>query len=108
MAKNNGVKADEKPAGEERGANEARLSLPLGGVETSGYMAALAARGRVIIDDRGVHLNVQLGSRAAHAFIRVRNGLRDAHAKLPDGKPVYSNADALRYVFEQIADMLPN
>jgi hypothetical protein len=36
----------------------------------------------------------------------VRNGLRANNAKMSDGRPVFTNADALRWMLEEIADRL--
>ena len=82
---------------------EIALSIPLGQAELTGYQRELTDEGEVLFESRGIHLNVQLGQKAAAAFSAFRNGLRAAGEKLPDGRPVYSNADALRWLCESIA-----
>src|SRR5689334_122784 len=86
---------------------ELALTLPVGDDEHVGYQSQLIEGGDVPLEVRGVHLNVHLGSKAAMIFARIRNGLRATGAKLDDGRPVWSNADALRYVFEALAEASP-
>jgi hypothetical protein len=38
------------------------------------------------------------------AFLRVEHALRQDNAKLANGRPVYSHADVMRWVFEQVAE----
>lgn len=86
-------------------AGEVQLVLPVGGGEQAGYQRELVEAGEVSMET-GTHLNVQVGPRGAKAFVSVRNGLRDAGARLKDGRPVYTNADALRFILDLIADSL--
>jgi hypothetical protein len=82
------------------------LELPIGAGESPGYQSELIEAGEVSLDQPGAHFNLQIGPRGAAAFARVRNGLRDSAAKLPGGRPVWSNADALRWIMEAMADAL--
>ena len=84
--------------------HEVSITLPFGNCESSGHQGNRIAAGNVEISSRGTHINVQLGAKAARAFARVRNGFREAGVRLPDGRPVWSNADALRYLMETLAD----
>ena len=83
---------------------QVEVAFPIGDGDEVGYHRQLTEGGDVPFEARGVHLNVQLGTKAATAFVRVRNGLRSSGAKLADGRPVWSNADALRYIFEAMAE----
>ena len=73
-------------------------------VETKDYEGEQADSGVVSVGRTGVHVNVQLGAKAARGFMRLRNGLRTSTARLADGRPVWSNADALRYLLESMVD----
>lgn len=79
------------------------IEVPLGSTPSGGYELQSLQEGRVNIGSRGVHVDAQLGADAAEAFLRVRNGLRDSNAKLASGRPVWSNADAFRWIMEQVA-----
>lgn len=79
------------------------VELPIGELPAEGYELDRAHGGKIAIGSRGTHVDAQLGGDAAEAFLRVRNGLRDSNAKLASGRPVWSNADALRYIMEQVA-----
>ena len=81
-----------------------QLTLPVGSVEQSGYQSELIAGGEMSLDVTAAHLNINVGARGASAFVRVRNGLRAAGSKLQDGRPVWTNADALRFIVDAIAD----
>jgi len=82
------------------------LELPIGAGEQPGYQAELIEAGEVSLEQPGTHFNLQIGPRGAAAFVRVRNGLRDSGATLPGGRPVWSNADALRWMMEAMADAI--
>ena len=72
------------------------IEMPLGAApEADSYERQKLNRGIVSVE-------AKLGKDAAIAFVRVRNGLRDANAKLNSGRPVWTNADALRWMMEQI------
>lgn len=73
-------------------------------VETRDYEGEQADSGVVSVGRTGVHVNVQLGPKAARGFMRLRNGLRASNARLGDGRPVWTNADALRYLLESMVD----
>ena len=66
------------------------------------YDYELADRGQVAIEQPGAHVNVNLGPDTARTFLRLRNGLRAANAKLADGRPVFHGGDVLRWLLEQI------
>jgi hypothetical protein len=86
---------------------EITLSLTLGAPERPGFQTELIAGGEMTLDgDTGAHLNVQVGPRGAAVFARYRNALRASEAKRPDGRQVWSNADALRYLLESMADAI--
>lgn len=76
--------------------------IPLGELQ-GGYELAQAEAGRINLG-KGVrsHLNVQLERDNAEKFLRVRQGLRDENAKLDNGRPVYSSADTLRWMLENM------
>ena len=82
------------------------IEMPLGPIDPPGLQATKAEQG--YIGDRGLHLDVRLGKKAARAFARLRNGLRESNARLPDGRPVWTAADTLRYLLEAIADADPS
>lgn len=79
------------------------ITIPVGEPPESGYEAQKAHAGRVVLSQRAVHIDANLGEAAAIAFLRLRNGLRDRNAKLGNGRPVWSNPDALRWLMEQVA-----
>jgi hypothetical protein len=88
-----------------------RVTLPIGGDLTqsagagAGYEAQHAAVGGVqLVAPSHTHVNVQLGPKAARALLRIREGLRATGATLPDGRPVFTTADALRFLLETCAD----
>lgn len=76
-------------------ADTIALELPIGDLPHSGFEAS-QARGRM-------HINAYLRSQAATGILRLRNGLRNRNAKFADGRPVFSTADALRWLLEAIA-----
>jgi hypothetical protein len=80
------------------------IELPLGEPPASGYEREQADAGNVSIGgpDR-LHVNAQLGPAAAQAFLQLRAGLRESRACMADGRPVWTNADALRWFLEQVA-----
>jgi hypothetical protein len=85
---------------------EAVIAVPLGDMPSiQGYEQEQCAAGMVTIEGYPprVHIQAQLGPEAAMAFMRIRNGLREQNAKLGNGRPVYSNADTLRWLMEQVA-----
>lgn len=80
------------------------ITIPLGQPPINDYEGQQAASGRVNLQQKSLHLQAQLGPEAATIFIRIRNGLRDRNEKLAgDGRPVWSNVDALRWIMEKIA-----
>lgn len=88
-------------------AAEAIISVPLGAApKRNDYESQQVEEGRVTIEGHPPRMNIQaqLGQDAALAFIRIRNGLREQNAKLSNGRPVYSNADTLRWLMEQVAN----
>ena len=50
------------------------------------------------------HVEVQLDGRQRASLSRLRAGLESGHLKLANGKPVWSNADAVRWLIEQVSD----
>jgi len=80
------------------------IQLPIGKDDQAGYQTQLRDAGQVPLDERGTHLNLHLGPKAARILVRIRNGLRSKNAKLSDKKPVFSNADTIRYVFENLIE----
>ena len=50
-----------------------------------------------------VHLQVQLDSRQGETLKRLRMALDESKAQLASGRYVASNADAVRYLLEQVA-----
>jgi hypothetical protein len=84
-------------------ASEVMIAIPLGLPPDHGYEANQAKAGKVSLTQRAVHIHANLGETAAHAFLRIRNGLRERTAKLASGRPVWSNTDALRWLMEQVA-----
>lgn len=46
------------------------------------------------------HLNVQLDPEQATMLVRIKNGLDQSHARLKNGRPVYNQADTVRYILE--------
>jgi hypothetical protein len=73
-------------------------------VEVADYEVQQAESGVVAVGRTGLHVNVQLGAKAARGFMRLRNGLRENGAKLGDGRPVWTNADSLRFILEAMVD----
>jgi hypothetical protein len=84
-------------------ASEVMIAIPLGLPPDHGYEAQKAVAGKVNLSQRATHIDANLGAEAATAFLRIRNGLRDKAAKLSNGRPVWSNPDALRWLMEQVA-----
>lgn len=85
-------------------AEQATITIPLGEIEAHGYQRELSDGGTVALESRGLHINVQLGVKAAQTFARIRTGLRRSGAKFADGRPVWKNSEVLQYLLEQIAD----
>ena len=67
---------------------QARLTLPLGSVEEAEYLSS--------------HIQAQLNRQQALGLKRVRRGLETSGARLNCGKIVATNADAVRYMLEQV------
>lgn len=87
--------------------DEVSVILPVGDAVPVGYQQQLVEGGEVPFEgQRGFHLNLQIGKDAAMAFTRVRSGMIARGATLPNGRPVWSNADVLRCILEQIAASL--
>lgn len=84
--------------------NEIVVRIPIGDGHEVGYQQQLLDSGELDIESRGVHVNVQLGRKATIGFAMARSGLRQANARLADGRPVWTNAEVLRYIFDAIAD----
>lgn len=89
-------------------AQEVILELPIGDPPASGYEGKQVLSGRVGLAPKNarLHVQAQLGHEAAVTFIRIRNGLRGKNARLSDGRPVWTNVDALRWIMEQAAEQL--
>ncbi len=66
-----------------------RISVPLGELPEQGYVSR--------------HVDAQLTRDQGAAFRRFCIGLTERNEKLANGKPVFSNADALRWFCEQLA-----
>lgn len=84
-------------------ASVATITVPLGDFVPEGYERETVAGGRLTAHDPGLHLNLVVGKELAEQFLRMRTGLRAEHAKLPDGRPVFSNADVVRWLLSQVA-----
>lgn len=67
----------------------ALIEVPLGEVDERGY----AAR----------HVDAQLTPEQRGSLRRVLRGLVDKGAKMKSGKPVWTSADAIRWMLEQVA-----
>lgn len=88
MPKTNATKSNERQFAE--------LKVPLGKMPNDdSYETEKINRGIVTVE-------AKLGKEAAVAFVQVRNGLRESNAKLISGRPVWTNADALRWLMEQL------
>ena len=89
-------------------ATEIHVALPFVELDeelSAGFEAREAAGGNVALRTRSrAHVNVHLGKKATQSLLRLREGLRVSGARMPDGKPVWTTADALRYLLEAIAD----
>lgn len=48
-------------------------------------------------------VEVRLNKAEKEAFMRLRSGLRKTNARLSDGRPVWSSADVVRWIAQQIA-----
>jgi hypothetical protein len=87
-----------------KAARTVSLSIPLAESQAVGYEVQQADVGVVRFDGvNTLHVNVQLGPAPAKAFLSMLAGLRAGNAKLLDGKPVWTNADGLRWLMEQVA-----
>ena len=75
------------------------VGIPFGDLP-EGYEQQQAAAGRLAM---GGHINVQLDRENAERFLRVRQGLRDDNRKLSGGRPVWTSADAFRWLLENMA-----
>jgi hypothetical protein len=64
-----------------------------------GYSAQREAAGHL---NFAGHLNIQLGKESAQTFIRLREALKAISAKLPNGRPVASNSDVLKWMLQHI------
>lgn len=87
---------------------EVVLELPIGEPPLDGYEERQAGAGKISLAPRRsrLHVQAQLGHDAAVTLIRIRNGLRQQHATLNDGRPVWTNVDAFRWIVEQVAGQL--
>jgi hypothetical protein len=79
------------------------IMLPIGEDEAAGFQREQIAEGKLSLDHPGIHFDAHVGPRGAAAFVRVRNGLRAAGAKFTNGRPVFSNADVLRFICDAMA-----
>lgn len=70
-------------------AEAATVSLPMG--EPAGYIASESG-----------HIDVRLDAAGVASFRRFHAGLLRDGAKLSDGRPVSSKADAVRWLFGQL------
>lgn len=84
-------------------AAEIMIAIPIGDSPPDGYEAKQAQSGKLMLSQPTLHIQAQLGSEAATAFLRIRNGLRERDAKLASGRPVWTNVDALRWIMEQVS-----
>jgi hypothetical protein len=82
---------------------EIMIAIPIGGPPEAGYEAKQAQAGKLSLSQPTLHIQAQLGTEAATAFLRIRNGLRSKNAKLCGGRPVWTNVDALRWIMEQVS-----
>lgn len=79
------------------------VELPLGSPNSEGYETDLATSGRVQFDQGPRHLQLQMKPEEAQMFLRLRDGLRSSNAKLDDGRPVWTNADVMRWLLLAIS-----
>ena len=94
--------ADESAYEEAAAVERVNLTLPIGESPNGNYEGNQARCGKVRIDEPGLHVNAQLGKENALTFLRIRNGLRATNAKLANGRPVWTNVDALRWMMEHV------
>lgn len=50
------------------------------------------------------HVDLQLSKEQAEMLVQVREGLRATNAKLTGGRPVFSNNDVVRWLFENLKE----
>lgn len=48
-------------------------------------------------------VEVRLNKAEKHAFMSLRSGLRQSNARLSDGRPVWSSADVVRWLTQQVS-----
>ena len=85
--------------------NQATITVPLGEASAAvGYEIESAEAGRITANAPGLHLNLSVGREQAIFFSRIRAGLREQNATLPDGRPVFTNADVVRWLLSQHGD----
>lgn len=65
------------------------IEAPMGGLD-EGYLSR--------------HVQVQLNGHQRETLRRLVNGLRDSDERLADGKAIESNADAVKWILEQLAE----
>ena len=53
------------------------------------------------------HINAQIKDAEAITLQRIRLGLVDANAKMPDGRPVYSWAETVRWLLIELGNAMP-
>jgi hypothetical protein len=77
---------------EQRANNGVEIYVPIGAPVVGGY--------------RSNHVDVQLSTRQTTALHHVLAGLDAAGERLDDGRRVHHKVDAVRWVFDQVADQL--
>lgn len=104
-----GLSPAEKPDAE---ANKPRrllhvdIQIPLGELPEHGHELNKARGGKINLGDGRRHVQAQLASFDAEMLLMIRQGLRQANAKLEDEKPVVSNADALRWLLRKCREAM--
>ncbi len=78
------------------------VELPLGKPFSEGYEKDLATSGKIQLDQGPRHVQLQMKPEEAQVFLRLRDGLRSSNAKLDDGRPVWTNADVMRWLLLEI------
>jgi hypothetical protein len=77
------------------------LEIPLAN-PPAGYEVTQATGGRVQMGHLSRKTQVQLAPDEAMAFLQIREGLLAENARLPDGNPIRSNADVVRWLLAQV------
>lgn len=103
MAKSKVGNLEGGPVSLEELVKQVVVELPLGLPKSEGYEKELAEGGKVQFDQGPRHLQLQMKPEEAQMFLRLRDGLRSSSAKLDDGRPVWSNADVMRWLLLEIS-----